>query len=118
MMAERVPLESERRVETLPADPIRKADLESVLAKESVVEVWVPAQRGGRTGMSETKAIPSDGYIFKFWVEYEDRYRAFEYLASHARPNGAWYRSGAPITKDEMVAPTLETFDSLSESLE
>jgi hypothetical protein len=98
------PLEDERRVETLPAVPLSATDLASILDKEFIVEVLVPSHPDssvrGDSVLMGGESSPHDGYIYKFWIEFEDRYRAVEYVADLSGTGGVWYRSAAPLEKD------------------
>jgi hypothetical protein len=68
---------SQRHFTELPPIPVDTDQLAIVLESESVSEVWV---------RRETE-------IFKFWIEYTDRYLAVEYRTDSSGSKPAWYRA-------------------------
>jgi len=94
-----------RHFTELPPTPVDAEQLITVLELESVSEVWIKQETG----------------IFKFWIEYPDRYLAVEYKTDSSGSGPAWYRAAAPHKKGEfnglvedIVADWIPVSDSIS----
>lgn len=94
-----------RRFTELPPTPVNAEQLAAVLELESVSEVWIKRETG----------------IFRFWIEYPDRYLGVEYKTDSSGGRPAWYRAAAPHEKGEcdglvedIVADWISVSDSIS----
>lgn len=76
--------ETDAPVDELSSLPLRAEQLQPILETDTVSEVW----------------IKNEGPIFKFWIEYTDRYQAVEYGTDSSGSGPAWNAS-VPIEKGE-----------------